>query len=164
MDDKIKDAISKVFEERQVQKKRSEEAQNARLTKEAENLENFKRIREEIIKPALQELIDFLAEKGQKAHITEEDRSFQSGLARNVGSANYSIQLNLFPKSIPTQPMAPKFSFIYEETAGNVRIHATSLNASGPYGTATALTQIDKNWVQGQFTDWFTKKPDNVKS
>jgi hypothetical protein len=153
MDDKNKNAISKVFEDRESQKKRSEDARSARLAKEAEDREKFKKLREDVIKPASQEIVDFLTEKGQVAHVVERNPSFN----KDSGQTIYSIDICLFSKDESPKPMSPRFSCIYDESRGTVRFHGQTANASGPYGGTIGLAQVTKASIQDQFTDWFAK-------
>lgn len=143
MKEEIKQALSSVFADRQ----RVQEERQAPQTRRSIDFATFLKMRDEVIKPALQELADFLTEKGQLAHVVMSDTK---------EGYQVTMKLALHRKEAQGMEAFPSFCCIYDPI-GAVRFYAHQASISSPFGDRRQVRDVTKDWIQENFANWYLK-------
>lgn len=151
MNNDIKSKLDAAFLKHEASKRAAVEAKQAAETKEQVFLRQFVEARESIIRPAMEEVGEYIKGKGYTYEIfTEDDKSSPDGRGRSTPA---SIQLALFldERRYPVHDF-PNFSIICEKGQQRVRFHGSTISPgrggySGSAGEAT-LSEVTKELVQ----------------
>ncbi len=162
MDDSTKERLDKILGnyERSVEN-RNEESQREKTENEL-FLERFGRLREEMIRPLMEEVGARLQESGHRCRIEEQDEQIEPD-GRLISSA--AITMVVYPAEFDAKSYdslhTPKVSFSADTLRKVIHAHCSALNPGGA-GSAGAIgsvspTEITKEWVERKIVEGLAK-------
>lgn len=148
MDEEIKNRIDALLAEKLTKEKKVQEARESREKKEDLFLNQFIEARESIVKPAMEEIKEYLSKQGLSSVIEtkEQDHSRQ---ART--SASITIRFTMKYEGYRQPHEYPNLSVIADVAKQNIRFTESTIgpNHGGHSGTAgeCALNQLTKEFI-----------------
>lgn len=151
MKDEIKSKLEATFEKHEASKRAAATAKQVAETKEQVFLREFVEARDAILRPAMEEIGEYVKGKGYSYEVsTEEDKPPLDGQSRSTPA---SIRLTIFlgGRRHPVHEY-PGFSIICEKGQQKVRFHESTMSPgrgghAGPAGETT-LAKLTKDLVQ----------------
>lgn len=151
MKDDIKSKLDAAFEKHEASKRAAATAKQVAETKEQVFLREFVEARDAIIRPAMEEVGEYVKGKGYSYEVsTEDDKPSLDGRSRSIPA---SIRLTMFlgERRHPVHEN-PGFSVICEKGQQRVRFHESTMSPArgghaGPAGEAT-LPELTKDLIQ----------------
>lgn len=149
MKDDIKSRLDATFQKHEATKRAAIEAKQVAETKEQIFLREFMEARESIIRPAMEEIGEYVKSKGHNYEVSTEDDS--PSLDSRSRSTPASIHLTLGDGHRPSHEF-PGFSVICEKGQQKVRFHESTMwpGRGGHAGSAgeASLSEVTKDLVQ----------------
>jgi hypothetical protein len=153
---KVKDEIARklhgLFDEDEKAQQKSAERATEQQNAEEKNLTDFKRIRDAIIRPALQEIADVYISRKAYARIQETEEGDNS----STGSKDATITLDLAGPGYRDRTMRPGFRFYFDKRRRSLLLHTTTSSMSGPAGDI-ALDAVTTDWIHEAFLKYRSK-------
>lgn len=151
MKDDIKSKLDAAFEKHEASKRAAATAKQVAETKEQVFLREFVEARDAIVRPAMEEVGEYVKGKGYSYEVsTEDDKPSLDGRSRSTPA---SIRLTMFlgEGRYPSHEH-PGFSVICEKGQQKVRFHENTTSPgrgghSGPAGETT-LPELKKDLIQ----------------
>ena len=151
MKEEIKSKLEAAFEKHEQSKRSAADAKQVAENKSQTFLREFIAAREAIIRPAMEEVGEYVQGKGYAFEVSiEDDKPSLDGRSRSTPA---SIRLTIFPseRRYPVHEN-PGFSVICEKGEQKVRFHESTMSPSrgghaGPAGQAT-LGALTKDLIQ----------------
>ncbi len=113
MKEQLKSALQSIFDKNEAIEDAAHKAQAERIARESEFQTRFMQKSEEVIKPALREIVDYIKSRGTNARILE-----------NASGPSRSVDLELNMGSVEGGPI---LRFIGETISGKVRIYVSPM-------------------------------------
>jgi hypothetical protein len=146
MKDEIARKLHGLFDEHEKAQQKSAEQATEQRNAEEKNLTDFKRIKDAIIRPALQEIADVYSSRKAYARIQETEEGDNS----STGSKDATIALDLAGPGYHDRTMRPEFRFYFDKRKRSLLLRTTTSSMSGPAGDI-ALDDITADWIHEAF-------------
>ncbi len=143
--------LSDILDTRQSQKQAAASQAAKREDTAAKNLADFNSLKEKVIKPAFQEIVEIYNMKGVRVQIVEEDE-YTDARGRSVSA---SIALDLSGEEYPVhRAMKPEFKFIFDKRNRSVSLYTSTESQAGPAGSGVPLDSVTADWIQNAFVSY----------
>jgi hypothetical protein len=151
MKDEIRSKLDAAFERHEASRRAVTEAREVKETKEQVFSRSFSELRDSLIRPAMEEIGQYVKGKGYSYEISTEDEHVATDSRSRSTSASIKITLFLDERKHPEYEM-PFLSVIAQKERQNVRFHESTMvpgrgGASGPAGE-TSLAEITPQLIQ----------------
>lgn len=164
MDDKVKDTLGKLFAQDRERKEQVAARENQREQDEASRLEQFNKLRDEIIQPALEEIAEFVRQQGWSAEVHFQEEKARTDRGRATGSFDPPRIGIFFARTGNPRWWShetPHFSVIANKREGSVNFHASTIGeghggSSGGQGSV-AIGELTKEFLQERVTAYLEK-------
>jgi hypothetical protein len=158
MKKEIAERIGKSLNQHQEAKHKAAEVRDQRVAEEDQFVREFYKVRDEIVKPAMEAIAAMVEEKGYPCDIKAKDA--QTELSSSL-PASIEIIINRDPKRGQQQP---HLEVICDKVQRKVRFHESTLG-SGGMGTAhdvgeVTLDEISEDLIQEKLADLISKPLD----
>src|SRR5919106_873344 len=131
MKDDTKAALDGIFAKHDQRKQAEQRATDERKTTEAKFLEKFLQVREGIIRPALEEIGEYVKGKGYDYEIVTRDDSDPHSKRGTTASIGIQFKRASNDLNLTYGASSPNFSVISEKGAQRVRFHENTMMRSG---------------------------------
>ncbi|WP_018183967.1 hypothetical protein [Kaistia granuli] len=151
MKDELKQTLDAAFQRHEASKRAATEAKQVAETKAQTFLRDFIEARDTIIRPAMEEIGEYVRNQGYVFEVsTEDDKPSPDGRGRSI-AASIRLTFLLGDRHRPSYEY-PGLSVICEKQQQKVRFHESTMSPgrgghAGPAGEAT-LNSITKEMVQ----------------
>lgn len=164
VDDKVKGALGKLFAEDKARKEKVVARENEREQTEAARLEQFNTLKSEVIRPAFQEIADFVTEQGWAVEIHEEGEKARRDRGRETATFDpprIGLYFARSGKPKPWSHQTPHFSAIANKRDGTVMLHASTIGeghggSAGGQGSA-AMEDVTTDFLHERITAYLEK-------
>ena len=113
---------------------------------EAKNLVDFAAKKDEVIKPAFQEIVDLYAARGVTLRMEEKDER-----PNDKGGVQFaSIRLDMAGVYSSRSDMKPEFKFTFEKGNRTLALYTSTTSQGGPGGNIS-LDAITADWIHDAF-------------
>ncbi|MFO1248909.1 MAG: hypothetical protein U1E93_11960 [Alphaproteobacteria bacterium] len=158
MEKEIKGKLDEIFARHKEGQQRIAEAQDAAKRDCAEFLAQFKKVREAIIRPAMEEIKSYVEQKGYRASISEEEDKESDH--RFGSDSRASIQLAIYPGESGGHDR-PCFTATCDKHSKKVSLHERTMWGSrgGHAGGAGefSLPEVTEKLLQEKMLKWLSE-------
>lgn len=148
MKPEIERQLQTILDGQQKQKETAAIAADERAKAEAKNTSDFETLKEEVIKPAFQEIIKLFEARGLPVYLSERDEEKNS----RGGTTPASISLQIYERGILGN-LTPEFKFFYHNGSRKVSLYTSTRSQGGP-GQDVAFDGVTADWIQDEFAKY----------
>jgi hypothetical protein len=147
MKPEIRKQLDAILDRQQEQKRASAIQVDEQHKAEAKSLTDYEAMKEKIIRPSFQEIVETYGSKG--VHLRIEDQGEHPGEKGGMGLPNIRIDMaQMYPSA--SRDMRPEFRLSFQKGNRSVSLYTSTGHQSGPRGSI-ALDAITADWIHAEF-------------
>lgn len=148
MKPEIAKQLASILDGKRQQKQAAAKAEDEQAMRLAKNVADFSEKKQQVIKPAFEEIADLYKAKGLNIFLREQDeeRNTQGGITPA------SIALEMHEQK--PAGMTPEFRLIFDKLNRTVSLYTSTRSRGGPAGKSVPLDAITADWIENTFLNY----------
>jgi hypothetical protein len=151
MKPEVEKQLQSVLDTRDKQRQEAATLAANRQSNEAKNLADFAAKKDEVIRPAFEEIVKIYKARNLPIRIQEKDETQNS----KGGTEAPVIALDLAPNTY-NATMKPQFQFTFDKRNRELSLYTSTSSQAGP-GPKIALDAVSIDWIHEAFVKYETK-------
>lgn len=141
--------LTNILDSQQQKKQATTQATAEAERTRAKNVADLSTIKEQVIKPAFQEIIDLFQARGLPVYLSERDEEKNA----QGGTIPATIGLEIYERHTRSGNMTPEFKFFYHKGSRNLSLYTSTRSQGGP-SRDVPFDAVTVDWIQEEFAKY----------